>query len=368
MQLTHPDSPVRVLLVEDSPGDARLVREYLSAAGSSGFEITCVDRLRSALEHLGARPFDAVLLDLSLPDSSAPDTLPAVRAKAADVPIVVLTGLEDEAAGLDAVRHGVQDFLVKGHIDANTLSRSIRYAIMRNRLESALTERTAQLEEAVRLKDLFTDIIRHDLVEVLNIIKGAIERVVDNPADGEQRESMLLMAQRNVDRLDEILCTASLYARLEKVEDFQRQQLDLGGLLRAAIENLKPALEAKHMRLECLATGAYPAEVNQLVESVFVNLLSNAIKYSPEGQRIEVDMADCSDRYRVSVKDWGEGIADEDKAKLFTRFQRVHKKGVKGTGLGLAIAKRIVDLHGGRIWIEDNPQGGSIFYVELSKP
>ncbi len=65
------------------------------------------------------------------------------------------------------------------------------------------------------------------------------------------------------------------------------------------------------------------------------------------------------------VKDWGYGIKDEDKAKLFTRFQRVEKKGVKGSGLGLAIVKRVVDLHGGKIWIEDNPEGGSVFCVEI---
>ncbi len=70
---------------------------------------------------------------------------------------------------------------------------------------------------------------------------------------------------------------------------------------------------------------------------------------------------------KIYVKEWGYGIKDEDKAKLFTRFQRVEKKGVKGTGLGLAIVKRIVDLHGGRVWIEDNPEGGSVFYVKIPK-
>ncbi len=67
------------------------------------------------------------------------------------------------------------------------------------------------------------------------------------------------------------------------------------------------------------------------------------------------------------MKDWGYGIKDEDKEKLFTRFQRMDKKGVRGTGLGLAIVKRIVELHEGRVWVEDNLEGGSIFYVEIPK-
>lgn len=363
----NPGAAIRVLLVEDNAGDTRLVREYLDAAGSTRFELTCVDRLHRALGRLGSKKFDAVLLDLSLPDSSAPDTLAAVRAGAGELPIIVLTGLDDEAAGLDAVQHGAQDFLLKGHVDSDTLARSIQYAIMRRRLEGALGERTAELEEAVRLKDLFADIICHDLVDVLNVVKNAVDALGDDPVDPAQREFLLGLAQRNVDRLQDIVSTTNLHLRLEQPRELHAQTIDLGGVLGAAIERVRPSLEAKHMRLEGRANATQPAEVSPLVESVFVNLLSNAVKYSPDGARIEVDIADCGDCWRVSVTDWGDGIAAEDKLELFTRFQRVDKKGVAGTGLGLAIVKRIVDLHGGRVWIEDNPQGGSIFSVELPK-
>jgi len=104
-----------------------------------------------------------------------------------------------------------------------------------------------------------------------------------------------------------------------------------------------------------------------MIGSVFYNLLSNAIKYSPEGKKIEVNIIDNRENWKIYVKDCGSGVSAEDKSRLFTRFQRADKKGVKGTGLGLAIAKRIVELHKGRIWIEDNPEGGSIFYVEIPK-
>jgi signal transduction histidine kinase len=104
-----------------------------------------------------------------------------------------------------------------------------------------------------------------------------------------------------------------------------------------------------------------------MISDVFENLVSNAIKYGRPGGVIRIDVRDGGDRWRVEVADTGDGIADADKEKLFTRFERLRKEGVKGTGLGLAIAKRIVDLHGGSIWVEDNPGGGAVFCVALPK-
>jgi signal transduction histidine kinase len=97
-------------------------------------------------------------------------------------------------------------------------------------------------------------------------------------------------------------------------------------------------------------------------------VLSNAIKYSPNESDIYIDILDVGDEWKVTVTDFGEGISDEDKSKLFTRFKRVDKKGIKGTGLGLEIVKRIIDLHSGNVGIEDNTQGqGTIFLGDSKK-
>ncbi|NOZ77097.1 MAG: HAMP domain-containing histidine kinase, partial [Euryarchaeota archaeon] len=135
-----------------------------------------------------------------------------------------------------------------------------------------------------------------------------------------------------------------------------------------ALQAFERPIEEKGMELANLAEGVYPALVNPLMmEDVFSNLISNAVKYSPEGSRIEVGILDKDTDWQIYVKDWGVGIPEEFKDRLFTRFERFNREGVKGTGLGLAIAKRIVDLHGGRIWVEDNPEGGSIFHVRVPK-
>jgi signal transduction histidine kinase len=101
--------------------------------------------------------------------------------------------------------------------------------------------------------------------------------------------------------------------------------------------------------------------------NVVANLVGNAVKYAAGGKRIAVGIESRGEQWVLSVSDWGEGIHDAHKQSVFTRFERLGKEGVKGTGLGLAIARRIVELHGGRIWIEDNPEGGSVFRVSVSK-
>jgi signal transduction histidine kinase len=119
-----------------------------------------------------------------------------------------------------------------------------------------------------------------------------------------------------------------------------------------------------HMSLE----GSYPALVDPMIEQVFVNFLSNAIKYSPEDTSITVEIEDLGGEWKVKVMDQGFGILDEDKELVFERFKRLDKGNIKGTGLGLAIVTRVVDLHGGKVGVADNPNGeGSMFWVTLKK-
>jgi diguanylate cyclase (GGDEF)-like protein len=134
--LTSPgDSVFTVLLVEDDAVDARIVREMLGDVGSARFHITHVDRVSHAVKLLGQASFDAILLDLGLPDAKGLDALGPIASAAPDIPIVVLSGMEDERLGVQAVQLGAQDYLVKGLGTGNVIARSIRYAIERKRTE-----------------------------------------------------------------------------------------------------------------------------------------------------------------------------------------------------------------------------------------
>ena len=243
----------------------------------------------------------------------------------------------------------------------------IRDIAERKHAEETLKNYAAKLEEANHLKDLFTDIMRHDLLNPLGVIKMATEQLLFVETVDERMRNVLMMVKRNIDKLIDMIKSASMYAMLESAEKLERSKLDLNEVFTAVANNFKPQLEEKNMKLEYISEGGCCIMANPMIDAVFSNLLSNAIKYSPAEKKIEVHIKDKKEDFRIDVKDWGYGIKDEDKAKLFTRFQRVDKKGVKGTGLGLAIVKRIVDLHEGKVWIEDNPEGGSVFCVEIPK-
>ncbi len=133
-------SLAKVLLVEDSPSDAEVLQESLRQVPEWSFEFTWVETLAAALERLAQDSFDVLLLDLSLPDSTGTQTFLRAREAAPRLPIVVLTGNYDESVGLEAVRHGVQDYLIKSETDGPRVARAIRYAVERTRAEESLRE------------------------------------------------------------------------------------------------------------------------------------------------------------------------------------------------------------------------------------
>jgi PAS domain S-box-containing protein/putative nucleotidyltransferase with HDIG domain len=131
---------VKILLIEDNAGDARLIREMLSEVPDVSFELENAKRLSTGLKHLAKETPDIILLDIGLPDSQGLDTLEKVYAQVKTVPIVVLTGLEDESVGIEAVQHGAQDYLVKGQIQSKVLWRVLNYSIERKRAGEMLRE------------------------------------------------------------------------------------------------------------------------------------------------------------------------------------------------------------------------------------
>lgn len=130
----------RVLLIEDNPGDARLMREYLSEPAGALFDLEHVVTLSQGLERLGQGGIDLVLLDLSLPDSPMPDTFKRAHTAAPEVPIIVMSGLDDEQFAMQTVQEGAQDYLVKAQVEPRLLVHAMRYAIERKRAEEALAQ------------------------------------------------------------------------------------------------------------------------------------------------------------------------------------------------------------------------------------
>ncbi len=151
---------ISVLLIEDNPGDARLLREAVKEAEDIAIRLTHVETLARALTRLGEEHFDVIMLDLSLPDAEGLETLVRTHVQAPNIPIVVLTGLDDEDLAVKAVREGAQDYLVKGQVTGRVLVRAMRYA----------TERKRAVEELQRSEEYFRSLIENalDIITVLD--------------------------------------------------------------------------------------------------------------------------------------------------------------------------------------------------------
>ena len=141
------EQKINILLVEDNPGDARLLDVYLKETFSASFALITTDLLSKGLELLEDHMFDVIILDLSLPDSKGLETFKKVYAHSPETPVIVLTGYEDETVGINAMKLGAQDFLVKGDVNGKELTRSINYSIERFKLLKKLSENTKKLEE-----------------------------------------------------------------------------------------------------------------------------------------------------------------------------------------------------------------------------
>ncbi|NOZ77543.1 MAG: GAF domain-containing sensor histidine kinase, partial [Euryarchaeota archaeon] len=240
-------------------------------------------------------------------------------------------------------------------------------ALERARVMKSLALRKKELERSNMLKDLFIDIMHHDLLNPLSSVKMSAELLAEGRL--EKPDEICQMLLKNIERAIELVENATEYARLEDVESLVAENLDFEEMLKDVIEEHEVSLKNKGIHLRYKADGRPIFRGNPILKMALSNLISNAIKYGPVGGEITVMLRECEGLTRIEVWDQGPGVPDELKSTIFERFKRQAKEGIKGSGMGLAIVKRIVELHHGRVWVEDNPNpgGGSIFVVELPK-
>ena len=369
-------SPIKVLLLEDDPADARLVGQMLRRVKTPPFEVTVVGRLAQAVERLsdGGEFFDVVLADLGVPDSAGIATLDALTQAAPSLPVVVLTGNDDDAIALEALKRGAQDYLVKGLGDAFILSRVVRYAIERKLGEEVLREARDSAEQAARAKSVFLAMMGHEIRTPLNGVLGMARLLLETNLDSRQKsfaETLVSSGELLLGLVNDIL-------------DFSR--LDAEGMTLAVepfdvfdtIEEVRLVLASraaeKDLTLSCRLGAGVRREVagdRLRLRQILFNLVGNAIKFTDQGGveiGVEPLAAESGQVLRFVVKDSGIGIAPEIGAQLFTEFWQGDSGAARrfdGAGLGLAICKRLVDLMGGVIGYDSLPGQGTTFRVDL---
>jgi signal transduction histidine kinase len=252
--------------------------------------------------------------------------------------------------------------------------------LMVHRLSQEAHERTAQLAaqnerllELDRLKDEFVATASHELRTPLTSLSGYLEMSLD-PAEGAlspTREGHLRIAQRNADRLAELVDQLLFLARADSHPlELDRQPVDLGGILEEAAETAGPAGRAKDISVLVASDPAPPkvlADRPQILR-VVDNLVANAVKFTPDGGSVRLVARSKGDSAIVEVKDTGLGIPRAEQPDLFNRFYRgtnAIEEAIPGSGLGLAISRVIAEAHGGTIQLESSPGSGSTFRLTL---
>jgi len=246
------------------------------------------------------------------------------------------------------------------------------YARLEQRAKN-LVEVCAQLQEADRLKDEMVQNVSHELRTPLTFVKGYIELLLSGeagPLTEDQREQLRIVVEKT-DTVTRLVSDIMFLQQADKLPG-KKSPVSLVGLARRALkECVHKAKETELTVVEEFEEGLAPVAGDEgRLSQVFENLLSNALKFSPPGGEIVVKVEDAGAMVRACVSDQGIGIPKDEQERIFERFYQVDgsaRRRFSGTGLGLTIARRIVEAHGGRIWVESAPEKGSTFYFAIPK-
>ncbi len=373
---------LRILVVEDNPDHAEMILRHIRRLRTEQLRAERSERLSEGIEALSRSDWDAVLLDLQLPDSHGFETLERMISHAAQVPVIVLTSLGDEVLASRALQQGAQDYLVKDQITTDLLSRTVRYSIERKRIEdrlkmsvAALAERAAELEdlngrlqEQNRDLDNFNHMISHDLREPIRHLQLFSQRLRANAGTlpekaGQDLQHVEAAAERMASSIAG-LQTLSLAGR----GDITRSRVALDDCVHAALADLDEVMTQREATIRWDALPMVEGDA-ALLTLLFRNLVSNAIKYCNTKPLVQITAEQKhGGQWVFGVRDNGIGLAPRYSESIFVPFQRLHGRGEYGggSGLGLAICQKIVTRHGGRIWVVTQPGEGAQFLFTLS--
>lgn len=363
--------PLRLLVVEDNPGDARLLQEELREVASARFEVLHVTRMSEALVAVGEPGLDVVLLDLSLPDGHGLSNIERVVQAAPGLPLVVLTGTDDEQLAMRAVHAGAQDYLVKGQVTGPLLVRALRYAIERKRAEEGLKREEAARQTAL-FREQFLGILGHDLRNPLQAISGNAALLLRYGGLSEPQRKALNRISISSDRMARMISDILDFTRTRLGGGYtlQRTWMNVHEVLKQVVEELEVAHPQKRFELSVSGTGWGEWDADRIAQAAS-NLVGNAVQYSPEDSAVRVVARDEGDGVRVEVHNLGTPIPAERLPHIFDPFVRGREGSRSGSrsglGLGLYITYEIVKAHGGSLQVRSTEAEGTCFWLKLPR-
>jgi signal transduction histidine kinase len=411
---------LRILVVDDSPEDRQVYRRLLQQSPEHRYELLESELGEEGLRLAREEAPDCLLLDYRLPDLDGLEFLSRLREDhlVPAIPVIVLTGQGNEAVAVEAMKGGAQDYLLKGTISRQGLQKAVQNAIEKVALQSAVEERTAELasaneelkrevaerkraesalqgmygelevlvrqrtaelsrakqqaEEANRMKDEFLATLSHELRTPLNAMLGWAQVLrlgkLDPAASVRALETIERNARAQAQLIADLLDVSRIITGKLRL-DFQ--PVELPRIVEAALETLRPAADAKGIRLDVdLGPLASPVlgDADRLQQVVW-NLLSNAVKFTPRDGAVAVRLRQTGANAEVRVSDSGAGIRPDFLPYVFDRFRQAESTITRshgGLGLGLSIVRHLVELHGGTVEVESAGEGkGAAFSVLL---
>jgi two-component system sensor histidine kinase/response regulator len=374
-------SPSTVLIVDDTPANVRVLAEYLDG---HGFTVTVAQDGEEGLERARFGRPDLILLDAMMPGWDGFETCRRLKAEAATstIPVIFMTALSDIGDKVRAYEAGGVDYITKPfhaeevlarintHLSLRNMQRQLqeqnealqREVQERQRAEQVLAERSRELARSNAELERMAYIASHDLQEPLRMVASYVqllERRYVGKLDADAHEFIGFAvdgAKRMQALIDDLLTISRVDTKARPM-----QPVELGKALASALQSLRIAVEESQAVVQADALPVVRGDVAQLTQ-VFQNLLSNAIKFCQAPPRIKVAARRDGALWRIEVADNGIGVPPEYRDRIFGMFQRLHgRREYAGTGIGLAICQKIVERHGGAIWVEDGPAGGSLF-------
>ena len=355
---------LRLVVVEDNPSDVELVKHALKKGGFDA-ECTVVQTAEDFRNALRKNGYEIVLADYSLPAWNGLETVEVLRQEGLDVPVIVVTGALGDTRAVECIKQGAADYVVKDHLVR--LPDAVRRALREKKLRDDNRQAQEELARSNRDLEQFAYVASHDLQEPLRMV-AAYTQLLAQRYQGKLDENADKYIHYAVDgalRMQTLVQDLLAFSRVGREGD-KAILVDVNLAVQAALINLQSTIQDSNAQVQFGQLPSIVAEQSQLTQ-LFQNLIGNAIKFrGKEPPRITISAEKRDREWILSVADNGIGIPPEYAETIFVIFKRLHtREEYAGSGIGLAICKKVVEQHGGRIWMESEPGKGSTFKVAL---
>lgn len=359
------EQPGRILIVEDEPTNRKLMRNVLSAAKHTVFEATNGEQ---ALRILETEPVDVILMDAVMPKMDGFEACARIKndPSTMKIPVLFVTALDDRSERIRATDAGADDFLTKP-VDTRQLKLRVRNAVQSKRLFDEVQRSYQQLQALEKLRDELAQMVVHDMRSPLTGILGYAQLLGFSASLKDSEKGYVQTITALCSMLREMVSSILDVSRLESDEMvLNPTPTDLVKLVRGEVEVLR-LLQTNPSQIFAPEELVITCD-EELIRRVLANFISNAQKYNPDDRALEVYAFAERGFARIEVRDFGPGVPEHLRDKIFEKFAQVedaHERKSYSSGLGLTFCKLAVEKHGGRLGVSQPEGQGSIFWFEL---